>query len=151
VRRLFIGTMLTSLLGALVIGGVLAWTGSTAATPESATSGVAAAAVYNYVNTPGALVLPTGLDIKVGDAGITNTGNIAVHVTGGTVTNVTYNVGNSGACGVTGSVAVTNPNPIAPGASFAPLYDVFLNMPTTAGDICQNNTIGFDLTINVAT
>lgn len=144
-RKLFIGTMLTSLLGAAVIGGALAWTGSTPAASVTASSGAVAVVISGY-NPTGNLVVPTATDIKVADAGITNNGDITVHVTGGSVT-----VTNLGVCGITGSVGNINGGNVAPATSFAPLYDVFLNMPTGAPNGCQGQTINYDLTINVAT
>jgi len=146
--------MLTSLIGTLVIGAALAWTGTTSSSPQSATAGSVSASVYNYVPTAN-VVIPTALPIKVGDAGITNSGAIAVNVTGGSVSGI---VTGDGACnayigisGITGSVTVTNAGFVGPSTSFSPLYDVFLTMGTGAPNGCQGQTISFNLTVNVAT
>jgi hypothetical protein len=143
-RKLFLGTALTSLMAAVLIGGALAWTGSTSGS-STATAGEVAVAFYDYVqiNNP---VVPTGNPIKVARGGLTNTGDIQVYVTGGSVTGT----GNSPGCGVTGSVVVTDNNWLAVGESRSNLYDVYLTMATNAHDGCQNAALGYDITINVS-
>jgi hypothetical protein len=81
-RKLFLALMLSSALGALAIGGALAWTGSSASN-GSATGGQIAFSVYALTGT-GSPVLDNGSWINVANGGIANTGNVTVHVTGGT-------------------------------------------------------------------
>ena len=144
-RKFLIGTMLVSLLAALAIGGVLAWTGSYTEQQNAAT-GSASAEIWNVVNT-GNLVVPTGDPIKVANGGIYNNSDIPVGVTSGSVSDAT--VSGVGTCGLTGSVNVTNANNVAVGATASPLYDVYLTMATFASDACQNGAITYNLTINV--
>ena len=147
-RKLFIGTILVSLLGAAVIGAALAWTGQATSTGQTATTGEVSAQVWNVVGT-GALVVPTGNWIKVADGGLYNDGDIALHAVSGSVSNVW--VTNVGTCGLSGSVVITNGGYLSVESTGYPLYDVFLAMPTDAGDACQNGAITYDLTINVDT
>ena len=147
-RKLFIGTILVSLLGALAIGAVLAWTGSTTnGTGQSAATGEVSAQVWNVAGT-GALVVPTGAPILVATGGLYNDGDIAMGATGGSVSNAV--VTNVGTCGLSGSVTVTNGGLLAVGATVAPLYDVYLTMGTGAGNGCQNGAISYDLTIDIS-
>jgi len=146
-RKLFIGTIVVSLLGALVIGAALAWTGSAKA-PVSATAGTVGVAFYNWVPT-GNLVIPNDTYIKVADSGFTNTGNITVHATGGLVDNIW----GAGDCDndISGSVNVSDGSAVAPGYSIADAYDIFLYMGSGAEDSCQGVTINYDVTIDVGT
>jgi len=148
-RKLFIGTIVVSLLGALVIGAALAWTGS-AKGPASATAGTVGVAFYNWVPT-GNLVIPNDTYIKVADSGFTNTGNITVHATGGLVGNIWETAG--GACNdnITGAVNVSDGSNVLPGNSIADAYDVYLKMDSSAEDSCQGATINYDVTIDVGT
>ncbi|MGE3075405.1 MAG: hypothetical protein AB7N24_16740 [Dehalococcoidia bacterium] len=141
-RKIFLGLMLSSALAAVVIGGALAWTGSTSGS-TSALAGNVDVALYNVAGS-GNVVVPTGNPIKVADGGITNNGDIPVYVSSGSV----LYTGNP-ICSTTGSVVVTNNNYIAVGQSYTPLYDVYLTMGVTADDACQNYTLPYTLTINV--
>ena len=147
-RKLFIGTILVSLLGAAVIGAALAWTGQATSTAQPARTGIVSAQVWNVVGT-NAPVVPTGQWIKVADGGLSNNGDIALHAVSGSVSNVW--VTNVGACGLSGLVQITDGGFVAVGAMASPLYDVSLAMPTNAGNACQNGAITYDLTINVDT
>lgn len=145
-RKFFIGTMMVCLLGAMTIGAVLAWNGS-ATSQRTATTGSASAQIWNVIDS-GNLVVPTGNPIKVADGGIWNDGDIAVFVTSGSVSNAI--VTGIGACGLTGSVTVTDGASVAVNATASPLYDVYLTMATGAGDACQAGAITYNLTINVS-
>ena len=147
-RKLFIGTILVSLLGAAVIGAALAWTGQAVSTGQTAATGEVSAQVWNVVGT-GALVVPTGNWIKVADGGLYNDGDIAVGAVSGSVSNA--QVTGVGTCGLSGLVAITDGGKVAVGSTASPLYDVSLAMPTNAGNACQNGAITYDLTINVDT
>jgi len=146
-RKLFIGTILVSLLGALVIGSVLAWSGSKSGS-ASATAGSVGVDFNNWVNT-GSLVVPNDTWIKVADSGFTNTGNITVHATGGLVSNIW----GAGACNddIAGAVNVSDGSNVAPGNSIADAYDIFLMMGSGAENSCQGATINYDVTIDVGT
>jgi hypothetical protein len=146
-RKLFIGTILVSLLGAAVIGAALAWTSQAVSTGQTATAGEASAEVWNVIGT-GALVVPTGNWIKVADGGLYNDGDIPVSAVSGSVNNA-YVTG-VGTCGLVGLVEITNGGKVSVGATASPLYNVFLAMPTNASDLCQNGAITYDLTVNVS-
>ena len=146
-RKLFIGTILVSLLGALVIGAVLAWTGS-AKGPASATAGSVGVDFYNWVDT-GNKVVPNDTWIQVADSGFRNTGNITVHATGGVVSNIW----GAGACNddISGAVNVSDGSSVAAGTTIDDAYDIFLMMGSGAEDACQGATINYDVTIDVGT
>jgi hypothetical protein len=146
-RKLFIGTIVVSLLGALVIGAALAWTGSVNGS-SSATAGTVGVAFYNWAPT-GNLVIPNDSYIKVADSGFTNTGNITVHATGGLV----GTIWGAGACDddISGAVNVSDGSAIAPGGSIDDAYDIFLKMSSGAEDSCQGATINYKVTIDVET
>lgn len=142
-RKFFFGLMFSSALAATVIGGVLAWNGSVSGS-NSAVAGKVAVDWYKYEPTTN-MVIPNYKFINVANGGLTNTGDIAVHVTGGSVQYTGWN-----GCSVDGQVRVTNGNPIGPGQQWAPLYAVDLRMNTDASDNCQNATLPYNVTINVA-
>jgi hypothetical protein len=146
-RKLFIGTILVSLLGAAVIGAALAWTGKAVSTGQTATTGEASAQVWNVVGT-NALVVPTGGWIKVADGGLYNIGDIPVGAVSGSVDNAV--VTDVGTCGLSGYVEVIDGYKVPVGSTASPLYNVYLAMPTDAPDVCQNGAITYDLTINVS-
>lgn len=148
-RKLFIGTIVVSLLGALVIGAALAWTGS-AKGPASATAGTVGVEFYNWQPT-GNPVIPNDSYIKIADSGFHNTGDIAVHATGGLVDNIW--VAGASACNddISGAVNVSDGSAVAPGGYIADAYDIFLYMGAGAEDSCQGATINYDVTINVGT
>jgi hypothetical protein len=156
VRKLFIGTMLTSLLGAAVIGGVLAWTGS-AGGSTTATAGTVSIAFNNYLPT-GTAVSPTGLDTWVATTGFTNNGTIAVQPDGGNpgAANVTST---SNALCDTSNFATPRPNTV--GGDSGPVnpannsgndaFRIYVRMASGAVNACQGVTINYDVTINVTT
>ena len=143
-RKFFLGLMLSSALGAVVIGGALAWTGS-ADGSSSAQAGKIAVSIYNYNTSVGSKVVPTGNAIKVATGGISNTGDIAVHVTGGTVTYTGNPI-----CHVSGSVGDVNNVTVNTNTSVPGLYNVYLTMGPGADDACQNYTLPYNVSINVA-
>jgi hypothetical protein len=147
-RKFFLALMLSSALGALVIGGALAWTGSTSGS-DSATAGSVGVAFYNYVGT-GLPVVPNNSWIKVAESGFTNIGGIAVHATGGSVPAI--NVPGGTACNdnLLGAVNVFDNTTVNPTGSIGHAYDIFLKMDTGAEDDCQGDTINYNVTINVA-
>ena len=148
-RKLFIGTIVVSLLGALVIGAALAWTGSTTGS-GSATAGGVGVTFNNWVPT-GNPVVPNDNWIQVADTGFTNTGDITVHATGGSVSGI--DVPGGGACNdnLLGAVNVSDGSNVLPGNSIGDAYDVFLKMDTLAEDDCQGDTINYSVTIDVST
>jgi len=141
-RKLFIGTILVSLLGAAVVGAALAWDGSASST-QTATAGEIHAYAYDFVGT-GALVVPTNSWIEVGSIGLGNDGDITLHATSGSVGNISY----AGECQLSGKVDVANGGDVLVGQAFGGLYDISLAMGTGAINNCQNATISYDLTLN---
>lgn len=148
-RKLFIGTMLTSLLGAFIIGGVLAWSNS-ATGPSSALAGNASASFFNYAPT-GNKVVPNDSYIKVAQSGFTNTGDIAVHATGGSVANIDIPGGTACNNDMDGAVNAIDGTSVAPLSNFGYAFDVYLRMNSAAENDCQGKTINYDVTINVGT
>jgi hypothetical protein len=155
-RKLFIGTMVVCLLGALAIGAVLAWTGSTTSS-RSATAGTVSIDFHNYTPTANP-VIPNATDIEVARTGFTNTGDIAVmprasnpgsaNVTGtsaGGCDTTNFNTPRNNAVG--GSSGYVNPG----NDSGDDAFRVYLNMKSGAADACQGATISYDVTINVET
>jgi hypothetical protein len=141
-RKLFIGTILVSLLGAAVIGAALAWDGSATSTQSATTGGIHAYA-YDFVGTS-ALVVPTDSWIQVGSIGLGNDGNITLHATSGSVGNITY----AAACALSGKVDVANGGDVLVGNQYGGLYNISLAMGLGADNSCQNQTISYDLTLN---
>jgi hypothetical protein len=141
-KKLFIGTILVSLLGAAVIGTALAWTGS-ASDSESATAGQIHAYAYGFVGT-GAKVVPTDSWIQVGSIGLHNDGDITLHATtGSSVGMISPNW-----CNLSGAVNVVNGGDVKVGEEYGGLYDIFLMMGSGANNACQNQPISYDLTLN---
>jgi hypothetical protein len=140
-RKLFIGTILVSLLGAAVIGAALAWTGSASDT-ENASAGQIHAYPYGFAGT-GNKVVPTGQWIEVGTIGLHNDGDIALHATGGSLT-----PRDLASCHLTGAVNVENNGTVGVGEEYGGLYSLWLQMATDAANGCQNQTITYDLVLN---
>lgn len=144
-RKYFLGLMLSSALGAIVIGSALAWTGSGSWNGGSGQAGSVSITLTDWAPT-GNKVIPTGNPILVGTVGFLNNGDVTVHATGGSVSTV----GPYASCAA-GSVSVQNPGNVTPGAQYGGLVNVFLTMPPLASDDCQGQTIPFDLTVTVET
>jgi hypothetical protein len=155
VRKLFIGTMLVCLLGALAIGAVLAWTGS-ASTSNSATAGSVSIAFHNYATTAN-LVIPNDTDILVATTGFTNNGDIKVKPRASdpgsaSVTSTSKPV----ACDTT-NFSFPRPNTVGanngyvnPGSdSGNDAFRVYVQMSSGAVDACQGVGINYNVTINV--
>lgn len=155
-RRLFIGTMLTSLLGAAVIGGVLAWTGSVSGSSQ-ATAGTVSIAFNNYTPT-GNAVSPNAADTLVANTGFTNNGTIAVSPDAGSPGSANVTGTSAGSCDASNfNTPRTNTvggdsGSVAPAASSGnDAFRMYVNMKSGAVDACQGVTISYDVTINVTT
>jgi len=150
-RKLFIGTILVSLLGALAIGAVLAWTGSTTGS-SSAQAGSVSVAFYGYDQLSNKVV-PNNQWIEVANGGLTNNGDIAVHVradpNAGSVSTISYANSCGGAPYTDGAVNQESGSSVNPGNSADDLYRVYLRAATGLPDACQGQTISYDVTINV--
>ena len=147
--------MLVSLLAALVVGAVLAWTGSTSGS-STASAGSVSIAFDSYTAT-GNKVVPTGVDIQVAYTGFTNTGDISVAPDASNPGSATVTGTNSASCGSgefnAGAVTVgPNNGYVPPGnTSGGDAFRVWLNMNTAANQACQGETIYYNVTINVTT
>ena len=155
-RKLFIGTMVVSLLTALVVGAVLAWTGSLTGS-STATAGEVSIAFDSYTPT-GNLVVPNDLDILVANTGFTNTGDVSVKprasapgsanvksTSNGACTAAEFNTPRDNTVGVHGGY-------VLPGnTSGGDAFRIYVNMKSAAADACQGVTINYDVTINVET
>lgn len=145
-RKYFLGLMISSALGAIVIGSALAWTGSGSWNGGSGQAGSVSITLTDWAPT-GNKVIPTGNPILVGTVGFLNNGDVTVHATpGGTATTT----GPYASCAV-GSVTVLNNGDVAPSAQYGGLVGVYLTMPTGASDACQGQSLPFDLTVTVGT
>lgn len=157
-RKIFLGTMLASLLSAVAIGGALAWTGSTTSS-YNASAGAISVAIANAAYT-GNQVYPTGSTIPLVTGQIQNntTANPGVNVaiTGGSLTNFSSN---GAACNTwlalsgawTGSVAVTDGSAVAPGGAVGGGWSAGVSVYPTMDNDCQNRPFTYDVTINVTT
>ena len=148
-RKLFISTTVVSLLAALVVGAVLAWTGTGTGNFNSS-AGSISVALYS-VDATGNQVYPTGNPIAVLEGGIQNNTpanpGISVQVTGGSVS-----VNSPGGCSLSGDVVVLDSSFVGPGGANADnLWRARLTMGTGAPDGCQGATINYDVTVNVGT
>ena len=152
-RKLFIGTLMVSLLGALVIGAVLAWTGTTPASSRTATAGNVVVSVYWSTGDTGNKVVPTNQWIEVAKAGISNTGDIDVHVradpNAGSIGAISYSPSCGGADNTSGRVVLLNGGNVPTNSSAGDLVSVQLAADTGLEDACQGATINYDVTINV--
>lgn len=154
-RKFFIGTMLVSLLGALVVGAVLAWTGSTSGS-STASAGSVSIAFDSYTST-GNKVVPNDTNIMVAYTGFTNNGAISVKPDASNPGSATVTGTNSASCGSgefnAGTVTVgANNGYVAPSAtSGGDAFDVWLNMKGAANQACQGETIYYNVTVNVTT
>lgn len=157
-RKIFIGTMLASLLSAIVIGGALAWTGSTTAS-YSTSSGAISVAIAGAGST-GNQIYPTGSNIPLVTGAIQNNTaanpGVNVAITGGTLTNF---LSNGGVCNAwlalpgawTGSVTVTDGSGVAPGGAVGGGWSAGVSVYPTMDNDCQNRPFTYDVTINVTT
>lgn len=152
-RKLFIGTMMVCLLGALAIGAVLAWNGSTPASPQTATAGEVDVSVYWVSGGTGNEVVPTNQWIEVAKAGINNTGDVDVRVraSAGSVGSISYSSACGGANNTSGQVVRIDPTYVPAGAWAGDLVKVELKADANLEDECQGDTINYDLIINVET
>jgi hypothetical protein len=151
-RKLFIGTILVSLLGALVIGTVLAWTGSTPAKKYYTATGTVCATISGEHYT-GNQVYPTGSPVGVlrgGFANCTTSPGINLSLYDANPGDVAIN--SPGGCSLSGDVAMLSDEWVAPGyTTTADRWEAQITMGTGAGDGCQGQTIDYDVTINVET
>ncbi len=155
-RKLFMGTLITSLLGALVVGAALAWTGS-AVENYNTSAGTLSVALYS-VDATGNAVYPTASAIYVLQGGIQNNTpanpGIAVSVqTGGAAGSVAVVSTTDGCQGyLSGDVDLLNSSFVGPGGGNADnLWAAWLSMAENAPDICQGDTININVTVNVET
>ncbi len=160
-RKLFATTFGLSALLALLIGAaVYAWTGS-ASSNFSTTTGKISVALHNVIPT-GNKVYPTNSFIAVLTGEIQNdtqaNPGIAVHITGGSVSNITSNAGPGSPCnvfinasGVIGQVVVTNGGSVGPGGAAGGGWRADLAMGPSAPNDCQDRTLSYTVTVNVAT
>lgn len=157
-RKIFIGTMLASLLSAIVIGGALAWTGSTTGS-YSSSAGQISVAIANDLYT-GNQIYPTGSTIPLVTGQIKNNTaanpGVNVAITGGTLTNFLSDglvcntwLGLGGAW--TGSVGVTDGSAVAPGGAVGGGWTAGVSVHPTMDNDCQNRPFTYDVTINVTT
>jgi len=148
-RSVFQVTFVTSLVAALAVGGVLAWTGS-AVGSSSATAGSISVAFYGYDLTSNKVVPNNGW-IEVANGGLTNNGDIAVHVRADPNAGSVPAISAAGGCSdnILGAVNLWNGATVAPGGSVDDLYRVYLKMDPNAEEGCQNTVISYDVTINV--
>lgn len=148
-RKLFGSTMAVSMIGAVIIGGAAAWTSSTTPSSQSAQIGGISVALANPGST-GNYLYPTGQFIAVLQGNIQNNTpanpGVAVVITGGAASSF-----NPGGCVTSQQVAVTDPSPVPPGGNVGGIWRLDLAMPTNADNSCQNQTLTYDLVINVAT
>ena len=142
-RKLFLALMLSSALGAIMIGGALAWTGS-ASGSGSQPAGVLSAEVVD-LNATSNVVIPNNAYIKVANGGIHNTGDIALSVTGGSVTYTGNPI-----CLVDGGINDVVGTSVNPGATIDNLYGVYLRMGTAADNACQNYVLPYTVSISIS-
>ena len=156
-RKLFIGTILVSVLGALVIGAVLAWLGSETSS-RTANAGSVTIAFNNYTPS-GNLVIPNDTDIEVARTGFKNTGDIKVKPNAGIPGSATVTATSAGSnCFPTNFLTPRNnavgnhTGYVIPDAtSGGDAFRVYVRMKSGAAEGCQGVTISYDVTINVKT
>jgi hypothetical protein len=149
-KKLFLLAATVTMLAALVIGGVMAWTGAAAGGANGQT-GKVAFSIYDLQPTS-ALVVPDNQWKIVGNGGITNSGDIPVHVTGGSATVNSIVSRTAAVCldNMLGAVTVTNSGPVGIGESYGGLYSVSVKMDGDAEDVCQSQTFSYVVDITVA-
>ncbi len=160
-RRLYAAVFGIAALAVLLIGGVLAWTGS-ASGKFSAQTGKIEVELANFSNT-GNKVVPSGNFINEQNGQIRNKTSanpgIAVHITGGSVSDISSNgadcnkfIANDGLGkpGVDGQVRATGTGDVSPGA-VGGAWSADIRMKTGAPDDCQERTLSYTVTVNVAT
>jgi hypothetical protein len=151
-RKLFIGTMVVCLLGALTIGAVLAWTGSTPAKKYNTQTGSVCAAIYGESYT-GNQVYPTGSAIGVlrgGFSNCTSSPGISLSLYDANPGDVAIN--SPGGCSLSGDVAMLSDETVSPGnTTTADRWEAQITMGAGAPNACQGQTIDYDVTINVET
>ncbi len=156
-RKLFIGTMVVCLLGALTIGAVLAWNGS-ATSPRSATAGSVSIAFNSYAPTANP-VIPNDTDILVATTGFTNNGDIAVKPNAVSPGSASVTGTSAGSNCTAGNFLTPRPNTVGTnggyvgpaGTSGGDAFHVHVQMKSGAVDACQGVTIDYSVTINVTT
>ncbi len=160
-RRLYAAVFGIAALAVLLIGGVLAWTGS-ARGEFKAQTGKIEVELGTSVNT-NFKVFPTGTFINEQSGQIRNNtvGNpgVAVHITGGSVSSISSNnafcnkfIANDGhgQPGVDGQVLAVDPSNVSPG-TVGGIWGADIRMKTNAPDDCQNRILSYTVTVNVAT
>jgi hypothetical protein len=155
VRKLFIGTMAVCLLGALTIGAVLAWTGSTTGS-GSATAGSVSIDFHNYAASAN-LVIPNDTDIEVARTGFTNNGDIKVKPDAGNPGSASVTSTSKPVACDTSNFASPRPNTVGTSTAYVnpgsdsgdDAFRVYVQMKSGAVDACQGVTINYAVTINV--
>jgi hypothetical protein len=151
-RKLFIGTIVVSFLGALVIGAALAWTGSTPAVEYNTLTGSVCAAISGDHYT-GNQVYPTGNPTGVLRGGFTNcTSSPGINLSLYDANPGDVAIYSPGGCSLSGDVAMLSDELVAPGNSTtADRWEAQITMGSGAPNACQNQTIDYTVTINVET
>ncbi len=142
----------TALL-AVVIGGAFSWTASTTGA-YTANAGTLSVAIANDAYTGNALY-PTGIYTDVVSGQIQNNTpanpGIPVQLTGGSVGGFTPSNGGCSSGHFAGDVIVTDSSFVGPGGGVGGSWMARILMGTGAPDVCQGNTVGYNVTLNVAT
>ena len=151
-RKLFIGTTLTSLLGALVVGGVLAWTGSTTNAGYSTLSGTVCATISSDAYT-GNQVFDGAGATDVLQGGFTNcTSSPGVNLSLYDANPGDVTITSPGGCALSGDVVMLADQLVGPGGASAPnRWSAQITMGPGAPNSCQTTPIVYDVTINVET
>ena len=164
-RKIFAGAMIFSVIGAVILGGALAWSSTFHIGPLTATVGdLAFSATYDQA--PDAIIGPNGVSTRMGDLDITNDGDfnlvnrLASPADPGGSRILILNVDASHAsCApsnfsgtlLTNNVIEINQLGLAPGATAIDALSVQLNVAASAPNACIGTTVSYDIILVMAT
>ncbi len=158
-RKIFGGAMLFSVIGAVVLGGSLAWSATKNTGENQITVGTIDFSISYFQLA--SLLGPNGTSTQVGGGQINNTGTFNLVWDSGAVFIINVTPGNGNSCGVQNFSGTVNPvlalaqspigQPIPPGANNVDGYVVNIATALNAQVACQGAAVSYVVAITMKT
>ena len=164
-RKIFAGAMIFSVIGAVILGGALAWSSTFHIGPLTATVGDLAFRAI-FTQEPNALIGPNGVSTHMGDIDIINTGDFnlvnriaSLENPGGSRVLILNVDASHASCApsnfsgtlLTNNVIEINQLGLAPGKTALDALTVQLNVAATAPNACIGTIVSYDILLVMAT
>jgi hypothetical protein len=157
-RKVFAGALIFSIIGAVVLGGTLAWQNSKTVASNAQVSVGALNWSSVYEQASDALLGPDGSVTTVGHGSILNAGDFNLALLGGSVIIKNVDTGHASCDPANFTGAVQSliegdviPEPPAPGSAVDDAYRVVITVKQGAPASCIGATITYDVKVTVGT